>query len=164
MGRSEGLWLTLTSWSSSPISSPTIWISDCGPVLCSTINFKPPFILFLISPFITCGRFSPRIALLLKLVEQEKGWILNAEPPDAAPGAARLARLRGESDSRMTGIGVLPGNLLRAINTGKSMLAGILSQTSGSWLFPVIYCPITGIAIRPAGRSTASLRHRSGSP
>lgn len=47
------------------------------------------------------------------------------------------SRIRQRTDRR----GVLPESLMRAINTGKSMLAGILSQTSGSWLFPVIYCP-----------------------
>lgn len=85
-----------------------------------------------------------------------------AEPPDAAGESLFVGsfalRIRQQNSRK----GVLAENLMHAINTGKSMLAGILSQTSLSSLFPMIYYPITGVLLG-LQEEALSLCHRSGS-
>lgn len=115
---------------------------------CAQLLGQATFYLNFIAAFITFG-WCFCIALFSKRVQAASKWAKTCMKCRNRSKRNHLmqlggclarslaSRIRQRTDRR----GVLPESLMRAINTIKSMLAGILSQTSGSWLFPVIYCP-----------------------
>lgn len=127
-------------------------------------HFHHFWVMFSHRVLIETGASSVQISKDLR-EEQERVWYCKRGHPMHLGN--RFVRsfasgIRQQNDRK----GVLPENLMHAINTGKSMLAGILSQASASSLFPMIYYPHYWRPIRPAGRSTTSPLaqcHRSGS-
>lgn len=161
-GASEtGVTFSLTCWSSSPISSGATITShfscinqssDCSPALCPRItsshflfcfycHFHPVWVMFSPCLLIDTGATSVQINKDLR-EELGQGLRVQAETGNCFVRSFAL-RTRQQNDRK----GALPGNLMHAINTRKSMLAGILSQTSGFSLFPVIYCLIIGVLL-----------------
>lgn len=128
-------------------------ILDGGAALCSTVtsshllfyfyDFQTIWVMFWHDILIETGASG----VIKDLREaQEKVWCCKRSHPMQLGNCfvrSFASRIRRQNDRG----GVLPENLMRAINTGKSMLAGFLGQTSGSPLLPMIYDPVTGILL-----------------